>query len=187
VQEALAVALRFEHSPGVFGAQELLAWQEVREGEPKSALARLEPLLERLRVAGYPRYPTVYAWALIEVGDLERAEEALSGARRLAEASTSRGSLPEVLLQEARLAICQGRGDDAVRDLQEGLSIARESGLPYEEALLLEAEGRIYEGEGAPERVRERLEESLAIFRRLGASPDAERVEKWLTLLGESA
>jgi hypothetical protein len=37
---------------------------------------------------------------------------------------------------------------------------------------------------GEPERARERLEAALAIFRRLGARKDIERVEQLLSRLG---
>jgi tetratricopeptide (TPR) repeat protein len=180
LREALEMDTRYAYVPGLIQAQEALAWQEVRDGRPMEAIARLEPLLEQARAAGVPWCPTVYVWAQLEVGDQERAAQALDGARRQVMASTSRADRPDLLLQSARLASRQDRCDDAARDVQEGLAIARELGLPYAEALLLEEYSHMQSVTGEPEHARKRLEESLAMFRQLGASPDLERVARTL-------
>jgi tetratricopeptide (TPR) repeat protein len=180
VHEALAMAMQYEHLPGITRAHETLAWQEVRAGRPEEAIARLEPIVERRRAAGRPWYPTVYAWALLELGNEERAADALRGARQLANASTSRTGLPPLLLQSAKLGVRQGRLDDAMRHLEEGLAIAQEIGLPYQEALLQEEYGRMHAARGEREQARARLENALAIFRRLGALTDVGRVGETL-------
>jgi tetratricopeptide (TPR) repeat protein/transcriptional regulator with XRE-family HTH domain len=176
LREALEMATRYAYLPGLTQAQEGLAWQEVRDGRPMEAIARLEPLLERARAAGLPWYPTVYVTAQLEVGNEQRAAEALRGLRQQVTASTSRAGLPDLLLQSARVASRQDRWEDAVRDLEEGLAIARELGLPYDEARLLEEYSRLQAAIGEPEQARRHLEEALALFRQLGASPDVERV-----------
>jgi tetratricopeptide (TPR) repeat protein len=102
-------------------------------------------------------------------------------AREKARATGARAGLPALLLVSAKLAARQGRWQDAAIDLQEGLAIAREIGLPYVEALLLEEEGRMYAARGEPEGARARLEDALAVFRRLGAAPDVERIRQALS------
>jgi hypothetical protein len=79
----------------------------------------------------------------------------------------------------ARLAIRQRRWDDAT-ELEAGLTLAREIGLPYVEALLLSEYGRLERVRGESDQARTRLEEALAIFRRLGAGPDVEQTERAL-------
>jgi hypothetical protein len=54
---------------------------------------------------------------------------------------------------------------------------------PYAEARLLHAGGLLHAGKGEPEQARQRLMDALAIFRRLGARPDAERAEQALEAL----
>lgn len=58
----------------------------------------------------------------------------------------------------------QGREDEAHTVLTEGLGLARALPYPYAEARVLEEMGR--------------AEEALAIFRRLGATKDAGRLEQ---------
>jgi hypothetical protein len=54
---------------------------------------------------------------------------------------------------------------------------------PYGEARLLHVYGQMHVAKGEPGPARQRLEAALAIFRRLGARKDAERVEGTLTAL----
>ena len=54
---------------------------------------------------------------------------------------------------------------------------------PYAEGRLLHAYGQMHVAKGEPGPARERLEAALAIFRRLGARKDAERVEQDLAAL----
>jgi tetratricopeptide (TPR) repeat protein len=183
LDEALAMATRFEYVPGITRAQETLAWQEVRDGRPRDAVARLDALL-----AGFPAYrhignPSIFAWALLDDGNEERTAEMLAAARQKALAAASRAGHPEVLLQSARLATRQERWVDAVRDLWEGVAIAQEISLPYDEALLLHEYGRMHAAKGELDQARMRLAEALTIFRRLGASVDVERVEQTLSAL----
>src|SRR5690606_34927999 len=147
-------------------------------GRPAEAIARLEPALERVRAAGSLRAPLVYAWALVELGDTTRAAEVLAAARQRASASRSRARLPTVLLHEARLAAHEQRWDSAVNALEQGVTIAQELGLPYDEALLLQEHGRLHTLRAEPEQASARLAQALAIFRRLGAAADVQAVEQ---------
>jgi tetratricopeptide (TPR) repeat protein len=144
----------------------------------------METVLEQYCEVGHEWYPPVYAWALLDVGDEERAAEVLSAARQRAMESTTRAELPDVLLQCARLAARQGRWEDAAHDLEEGLGITQEIGLPYDQALLLCEYGQMHATKGEPELARDRLGQALTIFQRLGAVPDVERAEHLLAELG---
>jgi tetratricopeptide (TPR) repeat protein len=103
--------------------------------------------------------PTL-AWAELEAGDLAGAEET---ARRAVK--RTRGAEPIYLIDALRIQgkvlNRQDRRSDAERVLEEGLELARSVPFPYAEARLLEELGR--------------RDEAYAIFRRLGATKDAER------------
>jgi hypothetical protein len=86
----------------------------------------------------------------------------------------------DALRVQAMVATRQGRWEDAERILEEGLSLARSMSYPYAEGRLLQVYGEMHEVKGGPEPARERLEAALAIFRRLGARKDIERVEQTL-------
>jgi len=186
VHEALAMATRYEHLPGIVEARQTLAWQAMRDGRPAEAVARLEPALEYVRAAESVRAPLVYAWALLELGDTTRAAEVLAAVRQRATASRSRARLPAVLLHEARLAAHEQRWDSAVDALEQGVTIAQELGLPYDEALLLQEHGRLHTLRAEPEQASARLAQALAIFRRLGAAADVQAVEQALNALAGS-
>jgi len=186
VHEALAMATRYEHLPGIVEARQTLAWQAMRDGRPAEAVARLEPALEYVRAAESVRAPLVYAWALLELGDTTRAAEVLAAVRQRATASRSRARLPAVLLHEARLAAHEQRWDSAVDALEQGVTIAQELGLPYDEALLLQEHGRLHTLREEPEQASARLAQALVIFQRLGATPDVQAVERALDALAGS-
>jgi len=72
------------------------------------------------------------------------------------------------------------------------VSLARSMPYPYAEARALETHGmmatrkitqRVSGFEGEPEHGRQRLEQALAIYRRLGAKKDVERTEQVLALV----
>ncbi len=75
-------------------------------------------------------------------------------------------------------ALRQGDDDAAARALEEGVALARDIPYPYAEARILHVDGRHHAADGKPGPARERLEVAPAIFRRLGARQDGERVEQ---------
>ena len=62
-------------------------------------------------------------------------------------------------------------------------ALARGMPYPYAEARLLHVYGLLHAEQGEPEPARERQEAALAIFRRLGARKDIERVEQDIAAL----
>jgi hypothetical protein len=84
--------------------------------------------------------------------------------------------LVEALRVAALVAIRQRHWDEAAGTLAEGLSLARQLGYPYAEALLLQAASELSAQIGQPEAARARQEEAEAIFRRLGARSDLKPV-----------
>ncbi len=187
VYEALALAQRYDYALGVTRAQEILAWQALREERPQVALNRLECVLESERTGGHRWYPVIYAWAQLDLENEAGAADVLHRAYQRAVATGTRTDLPDLLLQLARLAARQRRWHDAVLHLAKGLAIAREIGLPFTEATLLFELGRTHVAMGDCQLAQRSFSESLLIFQRLGAPIEIAQVEQSLRALrGES-
>jgi tetratricopeptide (TPR) repeat protein/predicted ATPase len=155
----------------VRAARDLLA------GCPEAARARLAPLLE----AGAREYDTtavqtLLAQALLDLGEVAEAAELVSEAVARARAQGMQVLLVEVLRVAALVATREGRWDEASCALQEGLTLARQLGYPYGEALLLQVAGALAAHTEGPEVAGARRAEALAIFRRLGARTDLKPV-----------
>ena len=178
LRDALAMARQYDYDLGITRAQQILAWQAVREGRPADALNCLSGVLESERIAGRRWFPFVYAWALLDLDDDKRAAEVLAEARQQAVAAGARTDLPGLLLLSAKLAIRQHRWEVATDALEEGLALARSIGLPYDEALLLQDYGRMLAANGKPQQACGWLEQAEAIFQHLGAPDELTKDEQ---------
>ncbi len=159
--------------------QALLAEWEVLTGRPAAARARLLPVLDRfdqeeLEVTGL--LPTL-AWAYLGLDQVTVAGEVADQAARRARVQSHRLALVDALRVQAMVARRQGRWAAAAQALDEGLALARPMPYPYAEARLLEVYGTLYLQQGDCATARVQLEAALAIFRRLGARKDGERVQ----------
>jgi tetratricopeptide (TPR) repeat protein len=168
-------------------SESLLAERAVLEGRPQAALARLRPLLDRDDMQG--RIETIFvlpvlAWIYLELEDTEQATQTITEVLHRQRAGTFRLALVDALRVAALVALRQERWQEAEAALGEGLALARRIGYPYGEARLLQAYGELFAQTGQPEAARERLEEALAIFQRLGARGDVVRAEQVLSSLG---
>jgi tetratricopeptide (TPR) repeat protein len=159
-------------------AQGLLAECDLRAGRAEDARARLVLLRERRDLLEYrlPCPSLVLAEAHMALGDAGAADQVVARAIAGARDEQARLLLTEALRVQAMVRIKQGRWDEAERALEEGLSLARGTPYPYAEARLLHVSGALHLQKREPEPGRQRLEEALAILRRLGARRDAERV-----------
>jgi tetratricopeptide (TPR) repeat protein len=164
-------------------AHRILAERELREGNPGGALARLEPLLHH---PGLERSATLLAplaQAYMELGNEAEAEMAVTEAIARATAEDDRIDLSDAWRVSILLAIRQHRWDDALRMLEEALSLARRMNYPYGEATYLQAYSVMHREQGDLEQARQRLQEALAIFQRLGAKKDVEQIEQTIAEL----
>jgi tetratricopeptide (TPR) repeat protein len=164
-------------------AHAMLAQREILEGRPDAACARLTPLLN---AAGQDLWGGAYAqmtlaWAHLDMGEVAVADEMVGQAVTRVRSQGHRLALVDALWVQAMVATRQGRWAEAERTLEEGLSLARSMPYPYAEGRLLHVYGEMHVRKGEPEPARERLKAALAIFRRLGARKDAERVEQAIT------
>jgi tetratricopeptide (TPR) repeat protein len=166
--------------------QSLLAERDLRAGHPHAVRTRLAPRLDRpgadrtLLEDGWQVMPllVLLAWAHLELGEVTRAAEMVAQAIIRERVSHTRLALVEALWVQAMALTRQERWAAAEHALEEGLALARSMPYPYAEARLLHVYGQMHARKGEPEPARVRLEAALAIFERLGARKDTERVEQ---------
>jgi tetratricopeptide (TPR) repeat protein len=186
LEESLAVAERGGDRLDLLGCHGGLAEIAIGKGQPAVARARLLPLLDhpdmRRQLLAYvlPRL----AWAQLELGEPRQAAELVTESVSHAREAGEPVLLAEILWLQALVATRQQHWEEAESALEEGLSLTRSMLYPYMEARTLWVYGVLHSEKGEPEPARERLEAALAIFRRLGAQKDAERIEQLLTSLG---
>jgi len=123
---------------------------------------------------------------LIETGDYGGAHRALEAAEALVGPEAEAVVLSPLARMRSRLARKEGRLEDAKRDAQQALEIARSRGLPLEEAQAREERARLRREMGRAGDARADLEEALAGYRSVEAVRDAERVEALLRELPDT-
>ncbi|MGH2409611.1 MAG: tetratricopeptide repeat protein [Chloroflexota bacterium] len=140
--------------------QSFMAEFEVQTGGAEGAVRRLEPLLAAEAVHEF--VPTALGWAVLGTGSVDRAAAlATDTVRHLRQ--EARGELPEALRLLGVALRRQGWEQEGTAALEEALELAIALPFPYCEARVLEELGK--------------TGEALAIFRRLGARKDVERIE----------
>ncbi len=167
-------------------AHRIWAEHDVLAGDPGAARNRLLPLLDRpgLVEPDVALLLPMLAWALLELDDVDGADSVAAQAVARTRQQRARDPLVEALRVQALVRMRQERWPEAESILAEGLALARHPPCyPYAEARLLHVSSQMEAQTGAPRVARERLEVALAIFRRLGARVNAERVELDLTAL----
>ncbi|MGH2449488.1 MAG: tetratricopeptide repeat protein, partial [Chloroflexota bacterium] len=149
-----------------------LAANDRREGNPRRALQRLEPLIDRPAFETAPDHEPmlVAAEAYLEIGDEQRAEEIIEQGLTFARDQEHRLVIVEWLQLKSILAERRGRRPQAIALLDDALTLARAIPYPYQEALTLHRLGMLT-GE------LDHLIAARDIFQRLGARPFAGRVE----------
>lgn len=163
----------------------VLAQKDLLEGQPMTAVARLEPdameSRQSMRAGDCERQ--VLAEAVLELGDHVRAAELVEEGIHQTRASGHLPALTDWLRLRAAVLTCTGRGEEASGALEEGLTLARQMPHPYGAARILFEMGRLHATCGEWQLARERWREALTIFRQLGAQPYVERTERALDAL----
>jgi hypothetical protein len=157
-----------------------MAERDLLAGQPDRARARLLPLLDRpgLQELYVTNLLPLLAWAHLELGEMAAAAELVAQASARGRAQDNKLALVDALRVAAMVALHQERWAEAESALEEGLDLARAMPHPYAEARLLHLSGDLHGQQGETALARERLEAALAIFQRLGARQDLERVER---------
>jgi tetratricopeptide (TPR) repeat protein len=182
LEDCLAVGESIGNAGAVIRAQSLLAERDLLQRQPRVALARLEPLLDRLGGEDQERtvlLPTM-AWAQLEMGHAVQAEELVMEAVARATSQHHRLALVEALRVQGMVATRREQWEEAADSFGEAASMARIMPYPYAEARALYQYGLMHIHHAKPKPAQEQLEAALAIFQRLGARPYVKRTEQAL-------
>jgi len=158
------------------------AWCDILGGRPAPARDNLTALLDSSGQEGQGVSWVLLslAWAYLDLGEAALAAETAAQAVAHARVERDNLSLVDALWIQAMVATRQARWTDAAQTLEEALALARPMPYRYAEGRLLHIDGLLRLDQEEPRLARERLEAALAIFRRLGARQDIERVERVL-------
>ncbi|MGH2448078.1 MAG: tetratricopeptide repeat protein, partial [Chloroflexota bacterium] len=157
----------------------LLAEINLLRGDAEGAHRLLEPLMTTPEP--YFRYHVgpVFAWALLERGDVEAAEKAATETIAEIRDKGVRQALSVALVVLGKIRIAQGERSKAAEAFAESVDLCRDMPMPFGQAWALSEWGLMDHNPSL-------LLEALDIFRRLGASKDVERIELALSNLSPS-
>lgn len=177
LQEAIVLAERNKDLEAQRWAHGMLAERDLLEGSPETALARLEPLMDRpgQREIDVCALLPLFAWAHVELGQMELAEAVAGEAVARASAAGMRPTVASALHAQAMVMRGRSRWEQAQNDLEQALELYRAMQHPYGEARMLYALGALHmqrEKYGTAQRY---LVEALDILARLGERLYAER------------
>jgi tetratricopeptide (TPR) repeat protein len=161
-----------------------LALRDLLEGHPDHALARLEPLLvsAKLDIQEQALFLPAFAEAYLEAGNLHQAQHVLDRLLAL-QGPAMRGMLPDALRVHAKLLLAGGDATEAEAVLNDLLDLTRSMPYPFAEAQALAEYSRLEAKRDRPLAARERLEEAITIYRRLGAQPFVDQTQRALAQL----
>ena len=114
----------------------------------------------------------VQADAMIREGMPEMALRTIDAAERAASTEAA-SALPRICLQRSRALLALGRFSEAAELVEAGLISAKETQLPYDEALLLRALSRVRRHEGDAEGCDRAWDDAQALLASLGARAGA--------------
>ncbi|HEX8994438.1 MAG TPA: AAA family ATPase [Ktedonobacterales bacterium] len=181
LNEAISLAERSGDLHALRSASAALSERDLLEGRVEAARQRLEQLSERERALddeGTPEMLAYYAWALLELGDIARAQEVVAQSQSRATAEGNRLAVVEAVRVGGLAAMRSKRWQEAERLLSEALSLSRDMGCPYNEARALYLAGLLSAEQGEVTLASERLIAALAILDALGERLYRSHVER---------
>jgi tetratricopeptide (TPR) repeat protein len=158
-------------------ARRLLAELDLLQGRPERAAEQVAQLGVTGEDGNVP-LPVMLTLARISAA-AGRVPEAVAGVESIIGQAEAAGELlvvADALPLQATVLAGVGDWQRAERAYARGVELCREFPYPYGEAQVLEAGGTILSAHGMQDRADELLAEARAIYRRLGAVKDAERL-----------
>ncbi len=185
VEEALALAEQEQNLDALRWCHSALAERELLLGQPQAAYDRLKPLLDHPHQEGNGMAFVLMtlAWAVLELGQLDGAQQMLDQVLAEAKEQQLYPLLAEALGVQARLAARRGQSQAAEQALCEALKHAREMHTPYTEAKICYIAGLIALQQHETVHAREQLESALALLQQLGERLYAEQAGQALALI----
>jgi tetratricopeptide (TPR) repeat protein len=162
-----------------------LALRDLLEERADRALARLESLFveTRLDIQEQTLYLPALAEAYLHLGNLDQAQQVLDVPLAL-QGRGMEGMLSDTLRVHAMILRAGGDLAGAETVLNQLLDQTRSMPYPFGEAQALAEYGQLEMTRGNPTGARQRVEEALAIFRRVSAYPFIERTQQTLARIG---
>lgn len=145
-------------------------------------IARLKPMLEEVAVwhTDLVSVLPILAWAYLESGGLARGEQIAEEAVNRATAQSNALALVDALRVQGMVLTREQRCEAAEVAFDASLSLSRRMPYPCAEARALYESGILIGGQNEPVCTRDRLEQALVIFERLGAQKDSEKTRRAL-------
>jgi tetratricopeptide (TPR) repeat protein len=168
-EECLTIATRTEDVQILRAGHSLLAEQDLEDGRPEIARARLQALKPDEEGLDLRSILPTLAEACLMMGDLDAAHTYIADGVTKATTSHSRVGLVEVLLVQALALMAQERRQEGAAVLDEALRLARAMPYPYAVARLLSVDSLWHICAGQEPQARQKLDEANAVFHRLGA------------------
>ncbi len=162
-----------------------LANLDLLRAKPQAVIERLTPLIDRSgneEPGATPLLPPL-AQAYLDLGEVDRAERVAEDACRRTAESGNRIDLLPALLGRAGVLAKQERWDEARASIEEAVDLGRQMTFPAGEALALHRWGTLESLAGNLERAHSYLLQARAIYHRLGAREDVERIDETLEQL----
>jgi len=182
LQRALTMAEATKERQALEYIHVSLAELDVLRGESGAAIARLTPLTAGEGIS-LVLIEVVLAWAHLEHGDVEQAGVLAAGSVDRARDQGEMLVMVDALRVQGMVLARQGQREEATGIFEEGAALSRSLPYPYAEARILHQLGVLEQEQGNPARARERLEEALKIYQRLGAKKDVQQLERVLATL----
>jgi len=181
--EALRLAQRNHDMQALCWVKAALAERELLAGRPADARGRLAPLLDApgLMVSYSKESLVLLAWAYLELGEVDQAQELLAQVLRTARQARMGPALVQALRVQALVLSKQERWEEAEQFLEEALALCRGMATPYAEAKTLYVAGLVSRSRSELELARQRFEAALAILERLGERLYAGYIEQLLS------
>jgi tetratricopeptide (TPR) repeat protein len=173
LEEGARVAERNHDLQGQRICHTALADYDLQMGQYESARKRVEPLLGQLGLAK-------------DTAGVVRAGAVAADAVRRARGQNLRLFLVDALRVQGMTLAQQQSWDEASRVFGEAAQVARAIPYPHAEARVLYECGQLYVQQGELDLARDRLEDALAIFQRLGARLDVEQTERAIAGLSKN-
>jgi tetratricopeptide (TPR) repeat protein/transcriptional regulator with XRE-family HTH domain len=178
--ESVELAERLPYPEGVRSGQRILAEHDLEQGMAESALARIEPLVSGADSdeLGIVRLQPCLAHAFAQLGANSEAERILDAAIERAQRAQHQLALVELLTTRG-VVLSRGGSLETSKDvLGDAIALARRLKYPHAEGRALYALGGALNNDLDRTSAVNRLEEALAIFRRLGSPSEIERVKQ---------
>jgi len=182
LQECIPIAGQSNDLVGLSIALWFLAESDLLEHRPERVVARIDALLHQygLQEADLTILLPMLAWAHLQLGDADRAAALVEKATTWMTAGGDRLWLVDGLRVHAMLASQCGRAGEAEEVFHRAAALAEGMPCPFFEARVLREWGMVDAQQGSLPQARQRLGETLEIYRRLGAMPYVEQTERAL-------